>query len=167
MAKVINKGMIISIVTVFLFAGGAFAGGGFEGSVELGTGTIEGPEAWAVITLQCLQGVGVGNHVDISLRAKRLVDCEVETDTFIDNETFTFDSTEGEACPADKDALTAMLMHYTFPPEIFPPLFGGLLERPIITKIKNASVITITTTSGDLTTCSFDAQLKNFKPASP
>ena len=104
-----------------------WAGGGPE---PPGPGaTIHGPEIWGVVVFDC-------NRQLVILRLKRVVNCVVETESYVEAWSF--------GCPDDaEDALG-------FGPEPGSISFFGLPGTPYVTKVKNFK------TEGTLR--SFDAQ---------
>ena len=64
------------------------------------TGTIVGPELWGVIVIDC-----EANHV-ATLRVKRVVDCNVETQAVV---------APVSGCPADETSV----LHWTFESQLF------------------------------------------------
>jgi len=100
------------------------------------TGTIEGPELWGVAVIDC----SIKNVA--TLRVKRIVDCNVETQAVVQDWT--------SGCPTD--ASTPLYWQLTG-----VSLFG-LTGTPIITKVKNFKM-----ESGGVI-YSFDAQIKFWQP---
>lgn len=104
------------------------------------TGTIVGPELWGVMVIDC----GAGNI--LSLRVKRIVDCNVQTQAFMD-------LAYGLGCPADETTPVYRRLGVTLF-DINPD--PGVMD-PIITKVKNFKKET-----GDV--YSFDVQIKFWTP---
>lgn len=103
------------------------------------SGTIVGPELWGSITLGC-SGLNV-----LTLRVKRVVDCDVETQAFVVPNTW--------GCPANETTPLNRKLGVT--------LFGinpnPSVMDPIITKVKNFKQET-----GGV--YSFDVQIKFWVP---
>ena len=97
------------------------------------TGTIEGPEVWGVVVINCDTGAA-------TLRVKRVVDCNVETEV---------EFRTGVDCTA----LTETYVLYQALPG--GSLFGDPRE-PILTKVKNFKK--------EADAVSFDAQIKFYTP---
>jgi len=110
-----------------------WAGGGPE--PPLGA-TIHGPEIWGVVVLDSNKQLAI-------VRPKRVVNCVVETESYV--ETWTF------GCPADE---TGALGFGVDPGAGIS--FFGLPGTPYVTKVKNFK------TDGIL--CSFDAQFMFWEP---
>ena len=95
----------------------ALAGGGAEPPPD---GVIyEGPEIWGVVVMLCLPGL---NNDTVTVRFKRVVDCNVETETLVDL-GFALE------CPPDE----ASAVGHTLPEgtTVF------VKATPYITKVKN------------------------------
>ena len=123
---------LLAIFTILMPASQALAGGGAEPPPE---GAIfEGPEIWGVVVMFCLPGL---NNDTVTVRFKRVVDCNVETEAVVDL---------GWAleCPPDE----ASAAGHTLPEGT--TIFGK--ATPYITKVKNF-------TKED-NIVSFDAQFK-------
>ena len=104
------------------------------------TGTIGGPELWGVMVIDC----GAGNI--LSLRVKRIVDCNVQTQAFMD-------LTYGLGCPADETTPVYRRLGVT----LFDINPDPAVMDPIITKVKNFKKET-----GNV--YSFDVQIKFWTP---
>lgn len=127
---------VVAVIAIFM-SGQAFAGGGMSPPPETG-GSVQGPEVWATVVLTC----NAGEVSAVSLRAKQIEDCNVETQALMDST-----SGLGWDCPqSGNDIVNSYLPALT--------LFGRTL--PVITKVKNFS--------DDLGTISFDAQIKFWVP---
>jgi hypothetical protein len=120
------------ILAAALVSGQALAGGGAEPPPE--GAIIEGPEIWGVVVMFC--GPSVGDDI-ATVRFKRVVDCNVETEALVDL---------GWAleCPPDEAAATGQTL-----PE-GTTVFGK--ATPFINKVKNFKK------EGNIV--SFDAQFK-------
>jgi hypothetical protein len=128
--------MIVALAAVFFaisLGSLAYAGGGLDPPAWCTT--IQGPELWGVVVLDCTKAVA-------TLRVKRIVDCNVETFSGVDN-AFAAD------CPDDAtDPINWAFSGQSF----FPDISGSA----IITKTKNFKI--------DGTSISFDAQFKFCAP---
>ena len=130
--------VLIAALAVFGFGGQTFAGGP-ENPPD--TGTIIGPELWGEMILDC------GNNI-ASLRVKRIVDCNVETQAFMD---ITYDL----GCPADATTPVYRKLGVT----LFDINPDPDVMDPIITKVKNYKQETTPNT-----VYSFDVQIKFWTP---
>jgi len=100
------------------------------------TGTIQGPELWGVVVIDCSSGGSATG----TLRVKRVVDCTVQTQAEL---------ATGLTCPASaSDPLWYQFTGIT--------LFG-LTGTPIVTKVKNFNLV-------PNVICSFDVQIKFWVP---
>lgn len=128
--------MIVGLAAVFFamsIGSLAYAGGGIDPPAWCTS--IQGPELWGVVVLDCGKGVA-------ALRVKRIVDCNVETFSSVD------DNYQGN-CPASEgDPINTAFQGQSF----FPDITGSA----IITKTKNFKI--------DGTSISFDAQFKFCAP---
>lgn len=131
---------VIAVLMVSM-TGQAFAAGGGGGGMEgLPDGAVVvGPAVWATVVLTCS-----GDDVAmISLRAKKIEDCNVETEAkLIDLEGATFQLD----CPQTADVIVNNYL-----PGLW--IFGKV--DPVITKVKN-----FVNDLNDSGTVSFDAQIK-------
>jgi len=109
------SGLIVTLALLG-FGGQAWAGGPENPPT---TGTIGGPELWGQMIIDC--GTGI-----LSLRVKRIVDCEVETQAFIDP---TYDL----GCPADETTPLYRKLGVT----LFDINPNPAAMDPIITRVKN------------------------------
>jgi len=122
---------MLAALTLLIPASQALAGGGAEPPPP---GAIfEGPEIWGVVVMFC--GPGVGDDI-VTVRFKRVVDCNVETETLVD--------LNWAACPTDE----ASAAGHTLPEGTI--VFGK--ATPYINKVKNF------VREGNVV--SFDAQFK-------
>ena len=138
--------LIFSLIAVLVAAipcGSALAGSGEPPEYPTG-GNIIPPEAWAVVVVN----IGANNFYTVTVRAKRTVDCNVQTDTVF----YAPESSCGEICPVSE----AEFLNLAF---MGVGLFDGAIPNPIITKIKNFVGLPPGATVG---TISFDAQLMNY-----
>ena len=127
--------LIVALTAVFILA--AKAGPVWAGAEDPPpTGTIGGPELWGVVVIDCSE-----ENV-ATLRVKRIVDCNVETQAVV--QTWT------SGCPAD-----ASIPLYW---QLSGVTLFGLPGTPIITKVKNFKM-----ESGGAI-YSFDAQIKFWQP---
>ena len=118
---------LMAIFTVLTSGSLVLAGGGPEPPPP--GADIHGPEIWAVVVCDCDRQL-------LILRLKRVVNCVVETETYVDALSF--------GCPADE---TAPLGHG---PDQGTMTFFNLPGTPYVSKVKNFKI------DGDLR--SFDAQ---------
>ena len=128
--------MIIGLAAVFFamsLGSQAYAGGGVDPPAWCTT--IQGPELWGVVVVDCTKSVA-------ALRVKRIVDCNVETFSNVD------DNYQG-TCPANGDGP----INTAFQGQSF---FSDISGSAIITKTKNFQI--------DGTSISFDAQFKFCAP---
>lgn len=136
---------VVVALTIFI-TGQAFAGGGgMEGLPE--GALVTGPEFWATIVLTCTNnGTEIGL---VSLRAKKIEDCNVET------EAKMFDLGDRALFPLPWECpSSANDIVNNFIPDLY--IFGDI--HPVITKVKN--FVNDIDVSG---TISFDAQIKYYK----
>lgn len=132
------SGLIVTLALLGL-GGHAWAGGPENPPT---TGIIEGPELWGEMIIDCGNGI-------LSLRVKRIVDCNVQTQAFMD-------PTYGLGCPADETTpLYRKLGVILF--DINP---DPTAMDPIITKVKNFKQEAAP--NDDI--FSFDVQIKFWKP---
>lgn len=103
--------ILIVVATVFLLSMGSTALGG---NPPPASPIITGPEYWGVLVINCLNNT-------VTLRVKRVVDCEVETQAL----TLIWPSA---VCPLTESAI----INNWFAASIF-----GQTGNPIITKVKN------------------------------
>ena len=129
---------LIAALALFGIGDQAFAGGPENPPA---TGTIVGPELWGVMVIDC----GDGNI--LSLRVKRIVDCNVQTQAFMD-------LTYGLGCPADETTPVYRKLGMTLF-DINPD--PGVMD-PIITKVKNFKK------EPGQDVYSFDVQIKFWQP---
>jgi hypothetical protein len=129
---------LIAPLALFGFGDQVFAGGPENPPA---TGTIVGPELWGVMVIDC----GAGNI--LSLRVKRIVDCNVQTQAFMD-------LTYGLGCPADETTPVYRKLGMTLF-DINPD--PGVMD-PIITKVKNFKK------EPGQDVYSFDVQIKFWQP---
>ena len=128
--------MIIGLAAVFFamsLGSQAYAGGGID--PPTGCNQILGPEIWGVVVMDCTKNV-------YTLRVKRIVDCNVETFSSVD------DTSEYNCPVTGTDPINT-----AFPGQSF---FSDIAGYPIITKTKNLKT--------DGTSVSFDAQFKFCNP---
>ena len=107
---------LIAALALFGFGDQAFAGGPENPPT---TGTIVGPELWGQMIIDC--GTGI-----LSLRVKRIVDCDVQTQAFID-------PTYALGCPADETTPLYRKLGVT----LFDINPDPDAMDPIITRVKN------------------------------
>ncbi len=125
---------IFSLVIIFLTAvpgGMALAGSGEPPTYPSG-GVISTPEAWAVVIVN-IKDLGGDKFYTVTLRAKRVVDCVVQTDTLF------YAYQDGCAAPIPCPVEQADFLNLGF---TGVNLFGGAIPNPIITKIKNFVTVT-------------------------
>lgn len=128
--------LIVGLAIIFIslsLGTPAYAGGGID--PPAGCNQILGPEIWGVVVMDCTKNV-------YTLRVKRIVDCNVETFSSVDDQS-------DYNCPVTgTDPINT-----AFPGQSF---FSGIAGYPIITKTKNLKT--------DGTSVSFDAQFKFCNP---
>ena len=134
----IISGLIVTLALLGL-GGQAWAGGPENPPT---TGTIEGPELWGEMIIDCGNGI-------LSLRVKRIVDCNVQTQAFID-------PTYALGCPADETTPLFRKLGVT----LFDINPDPAVMDPIITKLKNFKQEAAPNDS----IFSFDVQIKFWKP---
>ena len=131
----------MAVVFTLLVAVAPTWAGGDPPVADLSTGTIQGPEMWGVVVMNCPPS----GDAPAMLRVKRIVDCNVDATA---EAGFSFN------CPNDASGIpqNAMLTGIT--------LFGDgpAGSTPVITKVKNF----VKETKGSQTFVSFDAQIKYF-----
>jgi len=114
--KVLFMSVLITALALFGFGGQVWAGGPENPPTS---GTIGGPELWGEMIIDC--GAGI-----LSLRVKRIVDCDVETQAFMDTD---FD----QGCPDDETTPLYRKLGVT----LFDINPNPAVMDPIITKVKN------------------------------
>jgi len=122
---------LLAIFTILLPASQALAGAGVEPPPS--GAILEGPEIWGVVVMFC--GPSATDDI-VTVRFKRVVDCNVETETLVD--------LNWAACPTDE----ASAAGHTLPEGTI--VFGK--ATPYINKVKNF------VREGNVV--SFDAQFK-------
>ena len=110
-----NSGLIVTLA-LFGLGGQAWAGGPENPPT---TGTIVGPELWGQMIIDSGNGI-------LSLRVKRIVDCNVQTQAFIDP-TYALGAPADETTPLYRK-LGVILFDINPNPAVMDP---------IITKVKN------------------------------
>ena len=128
--------MIVALAAVFFaisLGSQAYAGGGVDPPAWCTS--IQGPELWGVVVLDCTKAVA-------TLRVKRIVDCNVDTFSGVD-----------DAFGADCPATATDPINWAFQGQSFFPDISG---SAIITKTKNFKI--------DGNSISFDAQFKFCAP---
>jgi len=131
---------LMVMVTAVGFASNGWAGGTED---QPSTGTIDPPELWGEMIIDC------GARDLVILRVKRIVDCEVQTQAFI--------STLGQlGCPADESTPRWRKLGVT----IFDINPDPAVLDPIITKVKNFKE-----EPGGQNLFSFDVQIKFYNPS--
>ena len=137
--------LTVSLITMFtlMVPAGQVLAGGDPPVADLTQGTIQGPEMWGVIVMDCPSSGGA----PATLRVKRIVDCNVQA-TAAAGLSFN--------CPNDASGIpqNAMLSGIT----LFSDDPAG--STPVITKVKNF----VKETKGTQTLVSFDAQVKYYVP---
>ena len=114
---------IVTALALLLPAAHALAGGAEDPPT---TGTIEGPELWGEMVLDC------SNFNVITIRVKRIVDCNVQTQAIVIPWSL--------GCPADEnEPLYQKLSIVLFDINQYtdPPANTQVDKTPIITKVKN------------------------------
>jgi hypothetical protein len=104
------------------------------------TGSIGGPELWGVMIVDC-------GHNILTLRVKRIVDCNVQTQAFVD-------ATYELGCPADETTPLYRRLGVT----LFDINPNPAVMDPIITRVKNFKEET------GQNIYSFDVQIKFWTP---
>jgi hypothetical protein len=129
--KFLSVSLLLMMVSVCFTAGNVSAGGGYEPPAGA---TITGPEIWGVVVIQC-NFPSTGQHHG-SVRVKRVVDCNTETEAKAD---------AWGGCPSSIAEVEG---------ESLPNLesFFGITGTAFINKAKNFQKV------GDIV--SFDAQFK-------
>ena len=130
---------LTAMVTVLSLSGQLWAGGPENPPT---TGSIDGPELWGEMVIDC--GTGI-----LSLRVKRIVDCNVETQAFMDP---TYDL----GCPANETTPLNRKLEVT----LFDINPNPAAMDPIITKVKNFKQEAAPNDS----VYSFDVQIKFWTP---
>ena len=135
---------VVVALTIFMASQTFAAGGGGGGAEGLPEGAVVvGPAVWATVVLTCS-----GDVVEmISMRAKKIEDCNVETEAMLFN---LLGTTIQLDCPLSADDVVNNYL-----PGLY--IFGTI--DPVITKVKNF-VINHRVTG----TISFDAQIKYLQP---
>lgn len=132
------SGLIVTLALLG-FGGQAWAGGPENPPT---TGTIEGPELWGEMIIDCGNGI-------LSFRVKRIVDCNVQTQAFMD-------PTYALGCPADETTPLYRKLGVT----LFDINPNPAVMDPIITKVKNYKQ----EAAPDNSIFSFDVQIKFWTP---
>ena len=132
----IRRALFLTVLTL-IFTIAVMAAQAWAGAEDPPTtGTIGGPELWGVVVIDCS-----ARNV-ATLRVKRIVDCNVETQAVVQNWNY--------GCPTDASV------------PLYWQLTGvslfGLAGTPIITKVKNFKM----EAGGGV--YSFDAQIKFWQP---
>lgn len=130
------SGLIVTLA-LLVVCGPVWAGGNEDPPA---TGTIVGPELWGVMIIDCGQNI-------LTLRVKRIVDCNVQTQAFVD-------ANYGLGCPANATTPLWRKLGGT----LFDINPNPAVMDPIITKVKNFKQ----EPGQDL--YSFDVQLKFWTP---
>jgi len=130
------SGLIVTLALLG-FGGQAWAGGPENPPTS---GTIAGPELWGEMIIDC--GAGI-----LSLRVKRIVDCDVQTQAFMDT---SYDL----GCPGDETTPVYRKLGVT----LFDINPDPNVMNPIITKVKNYKQ------EATPTIYSFDVQIKFWTP---
>ena len=131
------SGLIVTLALLG-FGGQAWAGGPENPPTS---GTIGGPELWGEMIIDC-------SAVNIAtLRVKRIVDCDVQTQAFID-------TSYALGCPADETTPVYRKLGVT----LFDINPDPNVMNPIITKVKNYKQEPASTIY------SFDVQIKFWTP---
>lgn len=140
--KIVGMAGMAVVFTLLVAVAPALAGGD-PPVADLTQGTIQGPEMWGVIVIDCVTASGAF----AMLRVKRIVDCNVQA---------TAEAGVSFNCPNDASGIpqNAMLSDIT----LFSDDPAG--STPVITKVKNF----VKETEGTHTLVSFDAQIKYFVP---
>jgi len=131
------SGLIVTLALLG-FGGQAFAGGAENPPTE---GTIGGPELWGEMIIDCGNGI-------LSLRVKRIVECTVQTQAFID-------PTYALGCPANETTP----LYRTLGVTLFNINPNPAVMDPIITRVKNYWP---EPTNPDI--FSFDVQIRFYTP---
>ena len=137
--KVLFISALIAALTLFGSGGQVWAGGPENPPTS---GTIGGPELWGEMTIDCGNGI-------LSLRVKRIVDCNVETQAFMD-------PTYALGCPANETTPVYRKLGVT----LFDINPDPNALDPIITKVKNFKQEAAPNDS----IYSFDVQIKFYTP---
>ena len=130
---------LITLLVLLVPAGFVWAGGNEDPPPS---GAIEGPELWGEMIIDC----GVRNIV--TLRVKRIVDCDVQTQAFISDLGIL-------GCPADETTPLWRLLGVT----LFDINPNPAVLDPIISKVKNYKQ------EPGQNLYSFDVQIKFWNPA--
>ena len=138
--KVRKRFLIAGLIALCTLLGSGFAVNAYEDPPP-GTGTIEGPELWAVIVLDC------GAQNVATMRVKRIVDCNVEVQAV--SQGFT-------QCPSDANDV----LYWTFDTlTLFDINPDPAVKYPIIMGVKNYQA-----EPGGIDVFSFDAKLMFWVP---
>ena len=137
--NVLFMSVLITALALFGFGGQVWAGGPENPPTS---GTIAGPELWGEMIIDCGSGI-------LSLRVKRIVDCDVETQAFMDT---SYDL----GCPADETTPVYRKLGVT----LFDINPDPTVMNPIITKVKNYKQEPAPSDS----IFSFDVQIKFWTP---
>ena len=132
---------VIIVLSVFA-VGQAFAGGGGMEGLPPGA-SLEGSGIWAAIVLTCVNSQGKSVIDMVSLRAKKIEDCNVETQAVL-GKMDDLSSADPWDCPLSADDIVNNYIPLM-------PLFNDI--NPVFTKVKNF----VNAPDG---TISFDAQIK-------
>ena len=130
------SGLIVTLA-LLVVSGPVWAGGNEDPPA---TGTIVGPELWGVMVIDCGQNV-------LTLRVKRIVDCNVETQA-LDDVNYLL------GCPDDATTPLWRQLGVT----LFDINPNPAVMDPIITKVKNFKK------EPGLDLYSFDVQIKFWTP---
>ena len=130
------SGLIVTLA-LLVVSGPVWAGGNEEPPA---TGTIVGPELWGVMVIDCGQNV-------LTLRVKRIVDCNVETQA-LDDANYQL------GCPDDATTPLWRQLGVT----LFDINPNPAVMDPIITKVKNFKQ------ESNQNLYSFDVQIKFWTP---
>jgi len=126
---------LLAILTLLMPCSQVLGGGGFEPPPP--GATITGPEIWGVIVIYC------GGNNWATVRAKRVVDCNVETEALVEP-SWTL------GCPATAAAIEGQ--------SLLPgTTFFGITGTAFINKVTNFN------NQGNVVSC--DAQFKFWLPA--
>jgi len=132
-----RKTVTVSLMAAFLllvFASSGFAGAGIEPPPD--NAVISGPEIWGVVVMNC------GGSILATVRVKRVVDCNTETDAKVDP---AWPASDCPATAADVEGQSLAPVNTSF---FTPPIPG----TAFINKVKNFKRV------GNVV--SFDAQFK-------
>jgi hypothetical protein len=139
---------LLAIMVILAPASVLWAGGG--GPEPPANAIIQGPELWGVVVVYCT----APPNPDIAiLRVKRVENCNVETQTLVDQ-----DWDFGCPDPSDPNAAKAPL-DWSLPNVTFFDITGQ--GEPFISRVKNFEIIEL---GPENTITSFDAQFKYWVP---